>query len=217
MTVLSFADRRTRLGSLVLDVLVSEEVDLVAEVTRYPVEDGTIISDHITQGVETVRISGMVSTASVMAFSFAGGGALKLVDAVDMLRSMHKARALVTISTGQMIYTDMGFTNLNAIRSNDERGGNWLQVRGELVKVRKARLRTAEVPEAPAQAPARGRAGETNKPAGKSSGTSSQAAPTEGQPVNQTFARGAYNSQSGQALLKALKGDFTGFLGPTRP
>ncbi|PWC26411.1 phage baseplate protein [Teichococcus aestuarii] len=214
MTVLSFADRRTRLGSLTLDVLVTEEIDMAAEVTRYPVEDGTLITDHITQGVETVRISGMVSTASVAAFAFTSSGALKLVDAVEQLREMHKRRALVTISTGQMLYPDMGFTNLRAVRSNGERGGNWLEVQAELVKVRKARLRTAEVP---AQAPARGRAGETNKPAGKSSGTSAQAALTEGQPENQTFARGAYNLQSGQALLKVLKGDFTGFLGPARP
>lgn len=213
MTVLSFADRRTRLGSLVLDVLVSEEIDLAAEVTRYPVEDGTIISDHITQGVETVRIAGMVSTASVAAFSFTGGGTLKLVDAVDMLRAMHKARALVTISTGQMIYTDMGFTNLNAVRSNDERGGSWLQVRGELVKVRKAQLRTAEVPEAPAQAPARGRAGETNKPAGKSSSSSAQAAPAEGQPENQTFARGVYRLGGVEDLRERLKQGFNGLVG----
>lgn len=180
MTVFSFADRRTKLGALVLDVLVSEEVDLVAEVTKYPVEDGTIISDHITQGVETVRISGMVSTADVTAFSFSAGGGYKLVDAVDQLRSMHKARALVEISTGQMIYTEMGFTNLKAIRSNDERGGNWLQVSAELVKVRKATLKTAEVPEKPAQAPARGRAGQTNTPAGRSSGTSAAAASAAG-------------------------------------
>lgn len=207
MTVLSFADRRTRLGGLVLDVLVSEEIDLAAEVTRYPVEDGTIISDHITQGVETVRIAGMVSTASVMAFSFTGGGAYKLVDAVEMLRDMHKARALVTISTGQMIYTDMGFTNLNAVRSNDERGGNWLQVRGELVKVRKARLRTAEVPEAPAQAPAKGRAGETNKPAGKSGDASAQGA------TGAAGATGPANVTPAYALRDRIASTFPGVFG----
>lgn len=207
MTVLSFADRRTRLGGLTLDVLVSEEIDLAAEVTRYPVEDGTVIIDHVTQGVETLRISGLVSTADVMAFAFSSGGQYKLVDAVDQLRSMHKARALITVSTGQLRYTDMAFTSLKAVRSNGDKGGNWLEVSAELVKVRKARLRTAEVPEAPAQGAARGRAGQTNTPAGRSSGTSaSTAAPAASAPVDQSVLRATLG---GEAARDALNGNFT--------
>ncbi|EHL99385.1 hypothetical protein HMPREF9946_03147 [Acetobacteraceae bacterium AT-5844] len=198
ISVLSFADRaHTQLGMLMLDVLVSEEVDLAAEVTRYPVEDGTVISDHVTQGVETIRISGMVSTASVAAFSFSSGtGSMKLVDAVEKLRAMHKARALVTVSTGQMVYEDFAFTNLNAIRSNGEKGGNWLQVRAELVKVRKVTLKTAEVPEAPARPPARGRAGQTNTPAGRSGSTSTPngSGSTESGPANRTPALSLYEN-----------------------
>jgi hypothetical protein len=210
ISLLSFSDRsRSQLGMLILDVLVSEEIDLAAEVTRYPVEDGTIISDHITQGVETIRISGMVSTASVAAFSFsAGPGSIKLVDAVEKLRAMHKARALVTISTGQMLYEDFAFTNLNAVRSNGDKGGNWLQVRGELIKVRKSRLKTADVPaEQAARAPARGRAGATNTPAGRTSSTSTPngSPSSSGGPVNQTPADALYErAQSNPALQNAL-------------
>jgi hypothetical protein len=184
---LQFQDRRSKLGGLILDVLVSEEIELEAEVTRYPVEDGTIISDHITQGPERLRISGLVSTADVTAFAFVtsavsllrgedGPGATKLVDAIDLLRSMHKARALVTVSTGQMLYEEMGFTRLKAVRSNGDKGGNWLQIDAELMKVRKVKLKTAEVPEKPAAKPAQGRAGATNTPAGRSSSSSTQAA-----------------------------------------
>jgi hypothetical protein len=180
---LQFQDRRSKLGGLILDVLVSEEIELEAEVTRYPVEDGTIISDHITQGPERLRISGLVSTADVTAFAFVtsavsllrgedGPGATKLVDAIDLLRSMHKARALVTVSTGQMLYEDMGFTRLKAVRSNGDKGGNWLEINAELMKVRKVKLKTAEVPEKPAQGAAQGRTGTTNTPAGRSSASS---------------------------------------------
>lgn len=197
MSVLSFSRHQTRLGSLVIDVLVSEEIDLQAEVTRYPVEDGTIISDHVTQGEERVRISGLVSTADVTAFSFSSPGSTKLVDAVEMLRSMHKARALVTVSTGQMLYADMAFTHLRATRSNGEQGGNWLEVSGELIKVRKVTLKTAEVPEAKVQGPAKGRAGPTNTPAGKSAAASSQAA---------TNAPQSASPQSVSPLFGGLKG-----------
>ena len=172
LSVLGFSDRRTKLGGLVLDVLTSEEIELPSQVSRYPVEDGTTISDHITQGSEIVRISGSVSTADVVAFSFAttdgfstAGNAAKLVEAVDTLRAMHKARALVSVSTGQMLYEGMAFESLTATRSNSE-SGNWLDISATLVKVTKVTLKRAEVPEDTARAPASGRAGATKTPAG---------------------------------------------------
>lgn len=190
MITLNFSDRQTKLGSLSLDVLVTEEINLEADVTRYPVEDGTVISDHITQGPETLRISGLVSTADVLAFSFASPGMTKLIDAIEALRTMHRDRALIAVSTGQMLYRDMAFTSMRATRSNGERGGNWLEINAELTKVRKVKLRTAEVPEATAQGEAKGRAGKTNTPAGKSSATST-AAPqgSSGGPANRTVLR----------------------------
>lgn len=174
ISVFTFADRRTKLGTLALDVLITEEIDLPSRVTRYPVEDGSIISDHIALEPETLRIAGHISTADVAAFGFVlgnSGGATKLVDAIDQLRAMHQARALVTISTGQMLYRDYAFTSLNAVRSADGPGGNWLEVKAELTKVRKVTLKSAEVPAETAQAPAKGRAGKTATPAGKNATT----------------------------------------------
>ncbi|HWX46878.1 MAG TPA: hypothetical protein VNZ61_02330 [Roseomonas sp.] len=178
MTLLTFSDQRTKLGGLMLDVLVTEEINLDSDVTQYPVEDGTLISDHITQGAERIRISGLVSTADMAVFSFGARGRSKLIDAIDTLRAMHKARALVTVSTGVMLYRDMAFTSMRAVRSSGEKGGSWLEINAELTKVRKVTLKTAEVPEAPAQGAAKGRAGKTNTPAGKSSGTSASTAAT---------------------------------------
>jgi hypothetical protein len=177
---LGFSINRSKVGAIVFDALVSEELNLEGEVTLYPVEDGSLIADHIFQGAERVRISGIVSTGDMAVFSFAGGGKTKLVDALDTLRSMHKERALITVSTGIQQYTEMGIASLNAVRANDDRGGNVLQIRAELVKVRKVTLKTAEVPEAQAKAPAKGRAGQTNKPAGKSSASSTSAQKGDG-------------------------------------
>lgn len=170
-SLLGFSDRRTKLGALVLDILTSEELNLPSEVSRYPVEDGSTISDHITQGSETLRISGFVSSADVLAFAFlrgAGPGNAKLVDAIGQLRTMHAARALVTVSTGQMRYEGYAFANLRAVRSSSD-GGNWLEVEAELVQVRKVTLKTADVPESTAKEPAKGRSGKTQASAGKAS------------------------------------------------
>lgn len=173
-TMMEFSDRRTKLGALVLDILVTEELELPSDVTQYPVEDGTVISDHITQGSERLRISGNVSTADVVAFAYLNGGgqgATKLVDAIDTLRQMHKARALVTVSTGQMLYEDFGFAGMVARRSNGPDGGNWLEIQADLIRIRRVKLKQAEAPAAAGKAGdggAKGRTGKTNAKAGKS-------------------------------------------------
>lgn len=195
MIVMSFPDRRTHMGTLVLDVLLSEEIDMPSQVSQYPVEDGTIISDHITQGSETLRISGLMSIAGVAAFSNlspligAAKGGAKMIDIVESLRSMHRNRALVVVSSGQSYFRDFAFTSLSMHRSADDGGGNWLSIKAELIKVRKVRLKTAEVPAKVAAAPASGRAGATGQPAGRStpsstsSSTSSVPAPANVSPL----------------------------------
>lgn len=186
MIVLQAVDRRTFFGAIFLDVLLTEEIDFSSEVTKYPTENGVMISDHITQGVETIKISGMISTADVVggfsnaaAFGFGVDNSPKLIDVIEGLRQIHEARDLVTVSTGQMIYDQMGFTSLTARRSSNGDGGNWLEVNAELTKIRKVNLKTADVP-APevAAAPATGRAGRTATPAGRSTPASTQTSGT---------------------------------------
>ena len=54
-----FGIGQSKLGYLSLDILVSENLNLPSEVTKYPVEDGDEdITDHITAGNEEVTISG---------------------------------------------------------------------------------------------------------------------------------------------------------------
>ncbi|WP_147465059.1 phage baseplate protein [Teichococcus wenyumeiae] len=166
---------RSMLGTLILDVLLSEDITLDGGVTLYPVEDGSLISDNIFRGAERVRLSGLVSADSIEVVGFSPPGKQKLVAAVDALREMHAARALITVSTGIQRYTDMGIDSLRATRTSDAGGGSFLSIQAELVKVRKVRLAEAEIPEATAQGAAKGRAGQTNTPAGKSSASSSSA------------------------------------------
>lgn len=199
LAVLEANDRRTKMGTLVLDVLTNEEIEFPAEVTLYPTEDGAQISDHVTQGPERVRISGLMSTADVVAFAYfrdgGGQGATKLVEAVDMLREMHKARALVSISTGQMLYEDMGIAGMTARRSAGGDGGNWLEVQAEFIKVKKVRLKQAEAPASgkAGDGGAKGRTGKTGTKAGKAAASkpATPAAPSaaEAAPDN-SMARG---------------------------
>lgn len=179
VTAFDFNDRRSRLGTLVLDVLLTEEISFEANATQFPVEDGgQPLTDHIVQGPKRLRISGNISTASVESFAMlrgiGGTGPTKIVDAIEALEQMWAARALVDVSTGQLLHRDMAFDGpIVARRSATGDGGNWLEVQAELVRIRRVKLKTAEAPAAPAAAGtagdggAKGRAGKTAAKAGK--------------------------------------------------
>ena len=172
---LFFQTQRSTLGSLTLDVLVNEELELPSEVTKYPVEDGgPDVSDHITQGNETIKIGGSISSSDMMAIEFGGftGGGCKskLVDAIEMLRDMHKDRKPITVVTGLGVYEDMGFTGVSIKRSNSQdKGGGWIDIDASLIKVIKVSLKTADLPpEQVSGESTQGKTGTTEKAAGTS-------------------------------------------------
>jgi hypothetical protein len=180
MTVFSmfYATTRSTLGSLTLDVLLREQLELPSEVTKYPIEDGgPDISDHITQGNETLQIHGSVSASSVEAFEFSSGPS-KLMDAIAMLREMHAARQPITIVTGLGIYEDMGFTSLTVSRASGDKGGWWLDIDANLFQIIKVKLEEADLPPeqvASDDTATKGKVGKTEKK-GSSSGNSAKPA-----------------------------------------
>lgn len=218
--VLEGVDRRTRLSTIFLDVLASEEINLPSSVTKYPVEDGAEISDHIVRESEEIRLAGTIALADVVALESGGGAEAgsKLVDVIEALRKLHTDRALITCSTGQVVYKDYAIAGLNAVRTADADGGNWLTVRCELQKIEKVQLKTAEVPER-AAAPASGRTGQTNKPAGKSgsgSGTSGQGGAN--QPQSRTPLHGiAGTDSSGRTFRQRIQDSISAATGAGAP
>src|SRR5262252_6378383 len=115
--------QHSTLGVLSLDVLVSENLKLPSEVTKYPVEDGSgDISDHITQNNEELSITGSVASSELFAIEFSFTGCYsKLINAVDQLRQMHKQRQPIEIVTGLGRYTNMAFTNLSLNRGSGDK------------------------------------------------------------------------------------------------
>ena len=193
MMVATTTDRRSKLGILILDVTVTEELGFAAEISQFPVEDGTTISDHVTQGAETLRVSGVIATQDVGSFESNDTGELKVVDVVEALRRIHAAREVLDVSTGQLQHKDFAFSDLRAVRTADGGQGNFLSITGELTKVRKVNLRTAEVPAAQVSAEdgAKGRSGETNKPAGKAASATGNAAGGANARPNSAFREGS--------------------------
>lgn len=169
---------RTKIGALSLDLLVSEELTLEGGVTKYPVESGSIISDHIVEGETSLRISGEISSAEGY---YMRSMKVTMIDALEMLEAMHRDRAEITIVTGLRQYEHMGMERLNAVRSNDaEGGGNWLRIGAEFTKIRKVSSRTAEISEQKTSGATKGRAGATARPNTQNSTATGQSGQSTG-------------------------------------
>lgn len=179
MTILSFGLPKPQTdlgGAVVLDVLQTEDFELPGEVSVYPIEEGAERSDHIFTGAERLRVSGTVSASAMFDFGL-GGFSTRMADAVEALEGLRNKRQTFEVSTGLRLYPDMGFANLRFSRKGEGQG-NWLYIEAEMVRVRVVQLREADVPERAAAPSARGRAGRTATPAGRTSASGAGAAST---------------------------------------
>lgn len=159
---------KTSIGSLELDALLTESTTLSSQITEYPIEDGSVISDHITQENETLSIEGVITSAGTL-FNLSFGKA-KLIAAKETLRQLHRERALITIITGLDVYTDFAIESCEISRSAE--GGEQYSVSISLRKIKKVSLRTEEIPPEKTSGRATGKAGKTKQNAGKQAGNS---------------------------------------------
>lgn len=155
--------KRTVIGVLELDALLTESTSLRSQITEYPIEDGSVISDHITQESETLSIEGVITGAGTL-FNIAAGKA-KLIAAKEALRELHKKRELITVVTGIDVYEDFAIESCEISRNNED--GEQFSVNLELKKINKVTLRTEEIPPEKTKGKATGKAGKTKTKAGK--------------------------------------------------
>lgn len=161
----SILGKRTTIGILELDALLTENTSLRSKITEYPVEDGSVISDHITQEAEMLSIEGVITGVGTQ-FNVSAGKA-KLISAKETLRQLHRERELLTITTGMEIYTDFAIESCEISRKAD--GGEQFDVSLTLKKIKKVTLRTEDIPPEKTSGSATGKAGKTKTNAGKSS------------------------------------------------
>lgn len=154
------------LGSIPLDALLIEDTELSANISQYPVEDGTVISDHITREPERLALSGVVTAAGIIMFG--AGGRSKLIAAKEALRQIHKERIPVTIVTGMDVYADYAMSNAKISRTNE---GEKITLDCEFQKIEKSQLKQADIPPEKVSGEkgqgANGKAGQTAAKGGK--------------------------------------------------
>jgi hypothetical protein len=100
-------------GGVQFDTIVSEDHRYTATTTNYPVEFGTIISDHIIKYPDEVTIQGMVSDTPLNILPTFN----RSVAAFNQLVEIQARRIPVTVVTGIKVYTNMAITVLNVPRT----------------------------------------------------------------------------------------------------
>jgi len=168
--VFGIGNVQTTIGALKLDALVEERVTLSSRVTKYVVEDGAPITDHINNDNEKLHIEGVITGATVVLFGDVGRQ--KLVYAKEALRVLHENKNPITVVTGMDMYTDFAIESCDVSRNADD--GDCLNVSLELVHIRKATVETTDVPPGKVKPAAKGKAGETKKKGGKVTNTKSK-------------------------------------------
>lgn len=168
--VFSLTDTKTLIGSLQLDALIKESTSLNSKVTKYAVEEGSPISDHISNESEQLVIDGVITGATVTLMGEAGRS--KLILTKEALRLLHQQRQPITVVTGMDMYTDFVIESCEIERNNDD--GEQLNVNLSLTAIRKATVKTTDVPDGKVKPKAKGKAGETRKSGGKVTNTKSK-------------------------------------------
>lgn len=135
------------LVSIDLDVTQDEVHEWSNDVTQFPVETGSPISDHIHPLPDRVTISGIISNSALgeTALTELNNGDDRVQTAFDALLKLKEDRILVTVYTRLKIYDDMAIKSCNIPR--DSSVGDSVKFKIEFVHVRIVDTQTVDVPQ----------------------------------------------------------------------
>jgi RNase H-fold protein (predicted Holliday junction resolvase) len=105
--------RDTGVSLVTFDTMVSEEHKFSSRVTYYPVESGTIVSDHIINQPDVVVLSGLVTDTPLNIFAPFN----RSVAAFNQLIQIHERRTVIDVVTGLKVYKNMAITSLDVPRT----------------------------------------------------------------------------------------------------
>ena len=176
--------------SLDLDVTQDEAHEWSNDVTQFPVELGSQITDHIQPFPDKLTISGVITNSAIgeNALEELNGGDDRVQTAFDLLLKLKEDRILLTVYTKHKVYTDMALKSVNLPR--DSAIGDSIKFKMEFVNVRLVETQTVEVPD--------GISKKRDKKAGKSvqnkTETPTNGGKTEPKPVEKpkSFAKGFF-------------------------
>lgn len=137
-------------GNVELDAALDEAHDWSAEATMNPVEEGAPSTDHVIEQSDKLRIKGFVTETPLVASEAVSGVVNgnnvdnRTQGIFDLLRTLIKERAPVTVYTQYRIYDDMILTNVGIPRSAQT--GEALEFNVDFVHIRKVSTQMVDIP-----------------------------------------------------------------------
>jgi hypothetical protein len=123
------------IGALALDAALSENHSFESEVSQFPVEDGSIITDHIVNKPDSVTINGLVTDSPIdLAVLFSSLGSVRSQAAFELLEELHRTREPVKIVTNLKVYESMAMRSLSIPKN--AKVGSALEFTATFVQIR---------------------------------------------------------------------------------
>lgn len=136
--------RRGRGGGIIFDASLSEGYSVRATVTRFPVEEGAAVADHVRREPDEITINGIVADAPmVLGTSVLPPRLDRIAAAYDALSALVGERLDVT--TSLKTYEDMVITGIGVTR--DAARGKVLDATVTLTQIRTATSVRISLPE----------------------------------------------------------------------
>lgn len=131
--------RTGKIGSVVVDVTLSEQHQMQNRITQWPVEDGSTITDHIANEPRRVSMNGFIADSPL---NGSGGGFAQR--AFGELERIWRDKELVEVITQYRVYRRMGIERISVPK--DGRVGDALRFTAELVEVQFATSESVDIP-----------------------------------------------------------------------
>jgi hypothetical protein len=132
------------IGGITIDAFLNENYGHSADVTKYPIEDGSEISDHVVQNQDVLTISGLVSkTVLTEDYSKTDPPVDRVGEYYNKLLALKEAGGLITVVAGLRTWTNMVITDFSLDRSKDN--GGCLEFSMTLTKVKIVKSETTAI------------------------------------------------------------------------
>ena len=134
-------NKKYGVGSLEFDLLLTEDHAQDNIVTTHAVEDGSEITDHIQNELESGTITGLISNFSIHSGPIISNRAQ---DAFDLLKQIWKSRELVTVTMIHQVYEDVAIVSAPVSRDAESAESIVIQISFQKVKIVKLQSVTLE-------------------------------------------------------------------------
>lgn len=144
-----------KIGDIELDAKISENHNFRNVVTRFPVESGALISDHIINEPEVITMVGFITNSPVKLGGRIGQfvvdslkkkpntGSDRVKTAFTMLTDLREIKEPFDVVTGLKTYRQMVFQSIDIPR--DARTGDTLRFTATMTRIPKVSAKTVEI------------------------------------------------------------------------